>query len=76
MVDTKLLDEKIKQSGLKPQFIIETLGITPNSFYRKKNNQIPMKAAEIYVLCDLLKITDPDDKAKIFYAESLHECKL
>ena len=75
MVNTELLNEKIEQSGLKPQFIIETLGITPNSFYRKKNNQIPMKAAEIYVLCDLLKITDSDEKAKIFYSESLQECK-
>lgn len=75
MVNTELLNEKIEQSGLKPQFIIETLGITPNSFYRKKNNQIPLKAAEIYVLCDLLHITDADEKNKIFYPESLLECK-
>ncbi len=71
MVNTELLNEKIKLSGLKPSFIIGTLGITPNSFYRKKTNQIPFKAAEIYVLCDLLKITDEETKTKIFYPESL-----
>ena len=72
MVNTNLLNEKIEQSGLKPQYIISTLGITPNSFYRKKNNQIKMKASEVYVLCDLLKITDSQEKEKIFYAEGLH----
>lgn len=76
MVNTELLNEKIEQSGLKPQFIIETLGITPNSFYRKKNNQIPFKAAEVYVLCDLLHISDVAEKTNIFYLESLQECKL
>ena len=67
MVNTELLNEKIELSGLKPSFIIKTLGITPNSFYRKKTNQMFFKAAEVYVLCDLLKITDEEEKTKIFY---------
>ena len=68
MTNKELLDEKIANSGLQPSFIIKTLGISVNSFYRKKNNQQPFKAAEIYVLCDILKITDTAEKTKIFYA--------
>jgi hypothetical protein len=70
MTNKALLNQKIEESGLQPCFIIKTLGITPNSYYRKKDNYVPFKAAEIYVLCDLLKITDPIEKRKIFYAES------
>lgn len=68
MTNKGLLDEKITNSGLQPGYIIKTLGISVNSFYRKKNNQQPFKAAEIYVLCDLLHITDNDEKEKIFFA--------
>ncbi|MBR6509616.1 MAG: toxin-antitoxin system, antitoxin component, Xre family protein [Clostridia bacterium] len=59
-----LLDEHISKSGLKITFIAEQLGITVQSFGQKRNNITSFKAAEIYVLCDLLNITD--DKDKIF----------
>lgn len=71
MTNKELLDEKIAASGLQPSFIIKTLGISVNSFYRKKNNQQPFKAAEVYVLCDILKISDDEEKTKIFYSECL-----
>ena len=59
-----LLDEYIRKSGLKISFLAEKLGITVQSFGQKRNNMSNFKAAEIYVLCDLLNITD--DKDKIF----------
>lgn len=68
MTNKDLLDKKIAERGIQPAFIIKTLGVAPNTYYRKKNNEIPFKAAEIYVLCDLLHITDPEEKMKIFYA--------
>lgn len=69
MVNTALLDEKIGQSGLKVNYIVDALGISAQAFYKKKGNRTPFRKSEIYVLCDLLKITDVEDKVKIFYAE-------
>ena len=64
MINKELLDEYINKSGLKINFIAGQLGITVQSFGQKRNNLSSFKAAEIYVLCDLLNITD--DKDKIF----------
>lgn len=63
-VDTGLLNDYIDDSGLKIRFICETLGLSRQGFDKKRNGKTPFKAAEIYVLCDLLNITD--DKKKIF----------
>lgn len=65
-VNTQLLDEKIKMSGLKISYICEILGISTTAFTKKRKGTSPFKGAEIYVLCDLLKIADAD-KPKIFY---------
>lgn len=65
MTDTQLLDDRIKSSGLKIGFIVGKLGISRQAFDRKKKNEIPFRAAEIYVLCDLLNIDD-EDKPKFF----------
>lgn len=70
MVDTALLNEKIEQSGLKVNYIVDALGISANAFYKKKDNRTPFRKSEIYVICDLLKITDTGEKMKIFYSES------
>lgn len=63
---TKLLDAYIAKSGLRSGFIIEKLGITKQSFNNKRHGRTQFRAAEVYVLCDLLNIPD-DDKAKIFF---------
>ena len=68
MVDTQLLDEKIKSSGLKCGYIVEKLGISRQAFDRKRNNKYAFRGAEIYVICDLLKITDDNEKNRIFFA--------
>lgn len=69
-VNTQLLDDKITESGLKVSFIIEKLGLSHNGFYKKKNGVTPFRTAEVYVLCDLLRITDPEEKEKIFSPKS------
>ena len=61
----QLLDDYIEKSGLRSGFIVEKLGITRQAFNYKRNGKIQFRAAEAYVLCDLLKIPD-EDKAKIF----------
>lgn len=65
-VDTAKLDAKIKASGLRVDFIIDKLGISPNGFYKKKNGDTPFRTAEVYVLCDLLHITDQTERNEIF----------
>lgn len=64
-VDYVLLEQKIVESGLKIKFICETLGLSRTGFDKKRNGLIPFKAAEIYVLCDLLRIT-AEERSKIF----------
>lgn len=69
MIDAVLLDEKINNSGLKVNYIVESLGISREAFYKKKNGRTPFRKSEIYVICDLLKITNDEEKTKIFYPE-------
>lgn len=64
-VDTELLEEKIAKSGIKIGFICETLALSRQGFNKKRRGITPFKAAEVYVLCDLLDIRD-DERAKIF----------
>ena len=68
-VDSELLKKKIKDSGVKTAHISETLGFSRQGFYKKLNGITPFRAAEVYVLCDLLSIND-EDKIKIFSPKS------
>ena len=69
-VDSNLLNQKIDESGLRVNFIVETLGLSRQGFDKKRNGLTPFKASEVYVLCDLLKISDIEEKSKIFYPRS------
>ena len=71
MVDSVLLNERIEQSGLKVSYIADTLGISRNGFDKKRKNKTPFRKSEIYVICDLLKITDSEDKMRIFFANEV-----
>lgn len=66
-IDTELLDEYIKKSGLRIAYILEQLGISRQAFDRKRKGIFAFRQSEVYVLCDLLRITDDTTKAKIFY---------
>ena len=67
MVNTQLLDEKIVSSGLYLKFIIEKLGLSRNGFDKKRKGKTPFRTAEIYVLCDLLNLSE-EDRQDIFFA--------
>ena len=58
-------DKYIKDSGLRIDFIVNTLGISRQAFDKKRKGLISFRAPEVYVLCDLLKIP-LDEKPKIF----------
>ena len=65
--DRDLLEEKITASGLKLNYILNQLGISRQAFDRKRKGQTAFRQSEVYVLCDLLNITDGMEKIKIFY---------
>ena len=68
MINTQLLDRKIEDSGLKISFIIEKLGLSRTGFDKKRKGKTPFRVSEVYVLKDLLHLTD-DEEHIIFYAE-------
>lgn len=70
MLNTQLLDKRIEQSGFKVGFLVEQLGLSRNGFDKKRKGAIPFRAAEIYVLCDLLRLTDTE-KTDIFFADKV-----
>ncbi len=71
MVDTQHLGKKIEDSGLKTSFIVEKLGISRQAFDFKRRNIRKFRIAEIYVLCDLLNITD-NERQEIFFANEVN----
>lgn len=70
MLNTQLLDEKINKSGFKVGYLVETLGLSRNGFDKKRKGKTPFRAAEIYVLCDLLNLSE-SDKMAVFYAQKV-----
>lgn len=70
MLNTQLLDDRIEKSGFKVGYLVEKLGLSRNGFDKKRKGKTPFRAAEIYVLCDLLKITD-EEKGNIFFADKV-----
>lgn len=69
MVNTQLLDEKIEASGLKVGFIVGIVGLSRQGFDKKRKGKTPFRKSEVYVLSDLLKLTN-EEKTKIFCPES------
>lgn len=69
MTNTQLLEDRIKRSGLKIGYIVDKLGISRQAWDKKKKNEIAFRAAEVYVLCDLLNISE-DEKESFFCLKS------
>ena len=68
-VDTELLDSRINDSGLRISYICTQLGISRQAFDKKRKGITAFRQSEVYVLCDLLGISDAETKIKIFYPE-------
>lgn len=64
-IDSELLNDYIQKSGIKIGYIIEQLGISRQAFDMKRKNINSFRASEVYVLCDLLRIT-AEDRERIF----------
>lgn len=64
-VSTKLLQQKIKDSGLKMGFIAEKLGRSRQALSDKIQGKTEFLPSEIRILCELLHLSD-DDRRLIF----------
>ena len=68
MTNVKLLEEKIKKSGLKKAYIAEQIGVSPNTFAGLMRNRTQFKARQIRDLCKVLGIKDNEEIIAIFFA--------
>ena len=67
MTDTKLLCDKIEESGYRMHYLAKQLGLSYQGFLNKRNNQTEFKASEIFTLKSLLNI-GAEDLHRIFFA--------
>ena len=59
-VNTKLLQQKIKDSGLKMGFIAEKLGRSRQTLSDKIQGKTEFLPSEIRIICELLQLTDEE----------------
>lgn len=64
-VNTLLLADKIRDSGMKIGSVAKKLGISRMAFYNKVRNKTSFTVAEVFMLCNILNIVD-EEKPKIF----------
>lgn len=69
MTNTRLLEQKIKDSGLKLTYIADRLGVVWITLRRKLDGESEFKQSEIVVLKDLLQLTDEEVKAIFFISK-------
>lgn len=68
MTNTKLLQEKIAQSGLGPVELAAALGVSLPTFYRLKSGESEFTATMIVVATRVLKLTE-EERNVIFLGE-------
>ena len=66
MMNTEMLDEKIKESGKKVGYLAKKCGLSSGGFYNCRMNKAEFKASQIKILSDELGIT-PAEQQNIFF---------
>ena len=69
MTNTMLLEELIREAGLKKKYIAQRMGISPYSLAKKIRNESEFTSGQIDIFCDILKIKSPVRKCEIFLAK-------
>jgi hypothetical protein len=72
MTNTKLLNQKIAESGLKKQHIASRIGITTQALTYKIENVRDFKASEITTLSKLLGVSTPEEREALFFAQDVN----
>lgn len=68
MTDTGALKNKIAASGYKLEYVANVVGISRHALHKKITNANEFKTGEVKKLCELLGITDPEERDHIFFA--------
>lgn len=68
MTDTELLEQIIKDKGVKKGKLVEALNTSYKWLNAKIKNEKPFKAYEIQIMCDVLGIEDLELRSRIFFA--------
>ena len=71
MLNSKLLEKEIEDSGLRQKKIAEWLNISYWGFRLKVRGKHDFKIGEVEKLCEILRITEPDRVNAIFFANSV-----
>ena len=68
MVNTPYLEEKIRLSGKKKQFLADKIGCTRQYLMMKVRNKAEFNLKEVGILCSELGISTSKEKNTIFFA--------
>ena len=71
MVNTELLNSKIKESGLKKSELCKAMGITYQAFRLKINNVSAFTSQEVNTLCEFLNIRTMAEMKKNFFSKNV-----
>ena len=70
MVNKNKLRGAIISAGFTQKELAEKLGMSENSFCSKMTGKSCFDVVQAYAICDILKITDNDEKVAIFLASA------
>lgn len=68
MTNTKLLEDRIQQSGLKKSFIAACIGVSSATFSALLAGKSEFKVSQVKTVCELLDIKDEETLRAIFFA--------
>lgn len=68
MLDSRKLKGRMVQEGYTQAKLAKEAGMSVNTLNSKVNGRTPFNCDEVDVLCDLLNIHAPHEKAEIFLA--------
>lgn len=71
MVNTPYLEEKIRLSGKKKQFLADKIGCTRQYLMMKVRNKAEFNLKEVSILCSELGIATAKEKDAIFFVRDV-----
>ena len=71
MTNFELLNEKIKLSGKKKEYLAKRLGLSRQGFRNCCKGLAEFKANQVQILCDELGIDELAEKEAIFFASKV-----
>lgn len=68
MTNSARFREAVAESGVKYKFLARSLGITPYGLQKKIENKSEFKASEIYIISEVLSLSEADRNCIFFYS--------